>query len=134
MLCNRVAGSLATQRAALRAPARLAVRPSTRRSTRAMAALSRQDELKMQAAAKAVEYVKSNMVVGLGTGGWLIGAPLRVRRESGRRAGVCVRACGGAQAPHCPGSHTPPPSPPHPHPRTTTQAAPPLLPWTALGS
>ena len=33
-----------------------------------MAALSKQDELKMAAAAKAVESVRSGMVVGLGTG------------------------------------------------------------------
>ena len=37
------------------------------RSSIRMAALS-QDELKKQAAWKAVEYVKSDMVVGLGTG------------------------------------------------------------------
>uniref|UniRef100_A0A383VTM0 ribose-5-phosphate isomerase n=1 Tax=Tetradesmus obliquus TaxID=3088 RepID=A0A383VTM0_TETOB len=49
--------------------ARPSVRPFTSRRTcvAPMAALS-QDELKQQAAWKAVEYVKSGMVVGLGTG------------------------------------------------------------------
>ncbi|GAX79899.1 hypothetical protein CEUSTIGMA_g7339.t1 [Chlamydomonas eustigma] len=42
-------------------------RPCSRRSVVTMASLS-QDELKKQAAWKAVEYVSSNMVVGLGTG------------------------------------------------------------------
>lgn len=41
---------------------------SSRRPCVAVRAMASQDELKMQAAAKAVEYVKSNMVVGLGTG------------------------------------------------------------------
>uniref|UniRef100_A0A7S3VUT4 ribose-5-phosphate isomerase n=1 Tax=Dunaliella tertiolecta TaxID=3047 RepID=A0A7S3VUT4_DUNTE len=41
--------------------------PTAKRSV-AMKAISKQDELKIQAAHKAVEYVKSDMVVGLGTG------------------------------------------------------------------
>ena len=43
------------------------VATTTKRRSTIMAALS-QDELKKQAAWKAVDYVKSNMVVGLGTG------------------------------------------------------------------
>jgi len=43
------------------------VATSSKRRSTIMAALS-QDELKRQAAWKAVDYVKSNMVVGLGTG------------------------------------------------------------------
>jgi ribose 5-phosphate isomerase A len=48
--------------------ARVGVRPPQRARCLACAAMPSQEELKKQAAWKAVEYVKSGMVVGLGTG------------------------------------------------------------------